>query len=534
MFRHVGLDHHISRVRPPPGPPGGLGEQLKGSLPAGVIRGVEREVRCQHPHQGHLGKVMSLYDHLGPDEDVRLPRREGGEDLLVSPLARGGVHVHPQDSRPGKHGLCHLLRLLGPHPESGDVGGAAGRTPVRHGDLIPAVVAFQPPIPVQGQAHVAVGTFHRLSAGAAGHEIGVAPPVDEQHGLLPLLQSPLHQLPQPAAENGFVSLPQLLPQVHHLHLGQAAVLLRPLRQGQQAVSAALRTAERLQGRGGRPEHQPGSGHGGPFFRHIPGVVAGSQLALVGALLLLIHDDQPQALKGGEKGGPGADHHLDLPLPRPLKLIVALPLGEPGIDDGHPVPEPPVKAHHRLVGEGDLRDQHDHLSPIPEHLVHHLHIHFRFSAAGDAVEQIEPRSLRPPIPDKGIRSRPLLPVQLHSRPPALQPRDWIAVDVLLLQPDPPFLLHGPYGRRREPQLGQGKPIGDLPHIKERAKQPLPGPVMLSPRLRPQPLQLLRREVRAESPLLHRADLLLHRQNRLQRLVHGGAVPLLHPPGQLDEL
>ena len=58
--------------------------------------------------------------------------------------------------------------------------------------------------------------------------MGVTPAVDKQHDLLPFLQPVLHQLLQPAAENGLVALLQLPAQVHDLRSGQGAVRFGPL------------------------------------------------------------------------------------------------------------------------------------------------------------------------------------------------------------------------------------------------------------------------------------------------------------------
>ena len=77
MVRLVGLIHHISRTRSPACPARGLGEKGKGLLPAAVIRSVKRQICGKGPHQSDLGEVMSLYNHLGADEDICLPPGEG-------------------------------------------------------------------------------------------------------------------------------------------------------------------------------------------------------------------------------------------------------------------------------------------------------------------------------------------------------------------------------------------------------------------------------------------------------------------------
>lgn len=62
----------------------------------------------------------------------------------------------------------------------------------------------------------------------------------------------------------------------------------------------------FQGRGGGAQDhgavfQMGAQHG-----QVPPVVAGGAFLLVGRVMLLIHNHQPQVLKRGEDGGTGAD------------------------------------------------------------------------------------------------------------------------------------------------------------------------------------------------------------------------------------
>ena len=94
MVRRICLDHHISLKLPAPGPPGCLSQELKGTLCALIVRCIEGEIRCHDTHKGHTREVMTLYDHLGPNENIRPALCEGGEDFFMSPFFCRGVRIH--------------------------------------------------------------------------------------------------------------------------------------------------------------------------------------------------------------------------------------------------------------------------------------------------------------------------------------------------------------------------------------------------------------------------------------------------------
>ena len=132
---------------------------------------------------------MALHDHLGADEHIRLAPHESGKNPLITVLGPCGVRVHAQRSHCRKHLPEFFLYLLGARLEAADVLGGAFWTGLRLWLLIAAVMAHQHAparaAPVLRQGHVAVGTFHHMAAGTAGHEARVSPPVQEQDALLP-------------------------------------------------------------------------------------------------------------------------------------------------------------------------------------------------------------------------------------------------------------------------------------------------------------------------------------------------------------
>ncbi len=112
MLRLIGLDHHFARLLPPSGPSGSLGEQLKSPLPGPVIVLVQRQIRRQNTYQCHIGKIMSLHDHLRPHQDIRLFIRKGRQDLLIALLRPGRIGIHAQHARLRELLMQRFLDLL--------------------------------------------------------------------------------------------------------------------------------------------------------------------------------------------------------------------------------------------------------------------------------------------------------------------------------------------------------------------------------------------------------------------------------------
>ncbi len=88
------LDDDLSRNIPPARASRHLGEQLEGPLARAEVGKVKGRIGGYDAHQGNPGKVMSLGDHLGPDQNAAVTGAEAVQDVLVPPLAPGGVAVH--------------------------------------------------------------------------------------------------------------------------------------------------------------------------------------------------------------------------------------------------------------------------------------------------------------------------------------------------------------------------------------------------------------------------------------------------------
>ena len=75
-----------------------------------------------------------------------------------------------------------------------------------------------------------------------------------------------------------------------------------------------------------------------------------------------------------------------PLLCSFELVVALPLGKPGIDHRYLITKSPVKTSHSLISKGYLRNQYNGLSALPDHLVDQFHIDLSLAASGNTVKQ----------------------------------------------------------------------------------------------------------------------------------------------------
>ena len=104
-------------------------------------------------------------------------------------------------------------------------------------------------------------------------------------------------------------------------------------------------------------------------------------------MLLIDHDQSQVRKWREQCGPRSDHHIHFSCFHPLHLIIAFSLRHAGMKDRNPVSKSSIKPHDRLIGQRDLRNQHNSLFSLFQDPADHFHINFCLAASGDAIYQI---------------------------------------------------------------------------------------------------------------------------------------------------
>ena len=229
-------------------------------------------------------------------------------------------------------------------------------------------------------------TFHHLSTGSAGYKACIPSPVQKQDRLLSFVQPVRHKLLQFSAENGPVALLQFLSEIYGIHGGQFSAC-QPLCQLKQAVLTLSCPVICFQRGCGGSQYHAGVIQPCHLQRRFPGMVLWRAFTLIAVLLFLIHDDQSQIGKRCEKSRSGTYDHIDLSGLGTFTLIILFPRRQGGIHHADPVSEPLVKPKQRLIRQCDLRDQYDGLPPSFYHLPDQLHIHFRFSASGNPVDQI---------------------------------------------------------------------------------------------------------------------------------------------------
>ena len=137
------------------------------------------------------------------------------------------------------------------------------------------------------------------------------------------------------------------------------------------------------------------------------MVAGRGLTLVGSLMLLIDDDESQIGKRRKKRRSCADHNIRLAVSGPLKLVALLTGRKPGMHDTDAASKTAIEAAHGLVGQGNLRNQHDHLFSLLKHIVNQSHVDFGLAAARDTVNETGPAVAEVIGSNEGVRDGLLL-------------------------------------------------------------------------------------------------------------------------------
>ena len=230
-------------------------------------------------------------------------------------------------------------------------------------------------------------------------------------------------------------------------------------------------------------------------------------------MLFVNDDHAQIGKRRKQRRSGADDHVQLPRLRPHDLVVLLSHGERGIDDRHPVAEPPVKPQQRLVSEGDLRDQHDRLSSHGHHLLDHAQIYLRLAAARHPVKQICSRPPGPVICEDPIDDSALRGAQRHPFLRPVRAPHRIAVEGFRLNAQDALLLQRRKDGRRHIQFLPDQLVGKHLIRHQGIQNPRPGRLMPVHALIGRLLKRIPFDASGDLLLLHLLQLLLHRQHGL---------------------
>ena len=171
--------------------------------------------------------------------------------------------------------------------------------------------------------------------------------------------------------------------VQHLDRGQRTAVDPPRQAQHRHPVHALRPRRRAAG------DQERTAARGPLGGDVPGVVARVALVLVGGVVLLVEDDQPQVGDRREDGRAGPDADARLALAQAPPLLVALAGRHAGVHHRDGVAEARGEAREDLRRERDLRDHHDHAAPRLERRLGGAQVDLGLAGSRDAVQQRAP-------------------------------------------------------------------------------------------------------------------------------------------------
>jgi hypothetical protein len=204
-----------------------------------------------------------------------------------------------------------------------------------------------------GKRDRAIHALQPLTASPAGDDARKTAPVQQQHGLLAVVQTFTHRVQQRARKRGlFAGFQKLAPHVDDGD-GRHGPLLDAPRQLQTRVLPALGVVAAFQTGRGRPQNDHGALVARPHHRYVAAVIARGVLLLIALVVFFVYDDQPQVLNGREHAGPGGDYHGGLTGANPPPLLGAFGVLKGGMQDGNPFAETVVELSGDGRGQRDL-------------------------------------------------------------------------------------------------------------------------------------------------------------------------------------
>jgi hypothetical protein len=188
-----------------------------------------------------------------------------------------------------------------------------------------------------------------------------------------------------------------LAHVDHLDRGQARAV------DARGQAHAAQRVDRLGPRRGAAGDEHRAGLARTTLGHAARVVAWIALVLlVGGIVLLVDDDQPEVAQRRQHGGARADADARLAGAQARPLVVALARRELRVQDGDRVAEARHEARDDLRRQRDLRHEHDHVAPVGERRRGGAQVNLGLARAGHAVqEQALPRLRRGDRGERGL-------------------------------------------------------------------------------------------------------------------------------------
>ena len=132
VVRRVGLYDDTARNVAAPGPSGSLREKLKGSFSGHVRRQIQETVRRQYTYGCHTGKVVTLGDHLRPQEDVEFMPAKSFDNHVGAVFTLRRIPVETDDAGRRKELFQLGFHLFRAGTEKLDIFAAAIRTKRRN------------------------------------------------------------------------------------------------------------------------------------------------------------------------------------------------------------------------------------------------------------------------------------------------------------------------------------------------------------------------------------------------------------------
>ena len=332
---------------------------------------------------------MPLRDHLGADQHGPVHPAKALERLAQRTGPGRGIGVEPHPLQLRHVALELLLEPLRSGPDVRELDRAAGRARLGNGLSVPTVVAVQPAVAVQRQRDVAVRAAPREPTGTAVECGRDTAPVEEQDRLAAVLGETA-ELRQERRRERVAVLAAEVDDTHPRHR-------RPDPDGEHDPlerRPALRTRRRA------PVDRDGAFEGGPLRCHGARVVARIGLLLVGGVVLLVDDHEPDVAHRREDRRARADDDPRLAAGDAVALVAPLGLAERRVEDRDGVAESLPEPADRLRRERDLRHEHDRAEPTVERRLAGLEVHLRLAAPGRADEEemrraalVEPATIR---------------------------------------------------------------------------------------------------------------------------------------------
>ena len=310
IVRRIGLDVGLGlcTAGDAAGTADDLFEDLKGALGRARIGTVEGQIRVDDADHRHVRKMMALGDKLGADDDVRLAACDVLQQAPHRLDARHEIarqHCDPRAGEPVRQFLGDPLDTRAAwHQRVLRTAIGAGRG---HRTVMTAMVADQLAAkPVFHQPGRAVRAFEAETAFAAQGQRRIAAPVEEHQRLLAGFDGRTERVNQHGRQKP-PGLGRMLAHVDEPHIGHAGTA-ETRRQPEMFIAAPVGIDAAFERRRGGGQHDSDPFEMPALHRHVAGVVGNAVFLLVGPVMLLIDNDEPQIGKGQKQRRARPDHH----------------------------------------------------------------------------------------------------------------------------------------------------------------------------------------------------------------------------------